>query len=227
VHREVTGGQDGRSFPDRSRATRDAFAASVDGFLGTASRIGDGWWGRPATDSWTVLELFAHVVRGMAVISDYLDADLTPPDTVLPDAAAYFRAALDLDGVHTGIADRAAAAVAGAGDDPSAWARDVSQAAIRRVAETDGDRVLVHFAGATRFLDYLETRPTGRRRHRERDPARSRGPGRSPGPGPVGPTGPPGLQRARLTGRGRSRRPSPAVRWPPGPTGEVRPCSSP
>jgi len=160
VHREVTGGQDGRSFPDRSRATRDAFAASVDGFLGTASRIGDGWWGRPATDSWTVLELFAHVVRGMAVISDYLDADLTPPDTVLPDAAAYFRAALDLDGVHTGIADRAAAAVAGAGDDPSAWARDVSQAAIRRVAETDGDRVLVHFAGATRFLDYLETRIT-------------------------------------------------------------------
>lgn len=160
MHREVTGGQDGRSFPDRSRATRDAFAASVDGFLGTASRIGDGWWGRPATDSWTVLELFAHVVRGMAVISDYLDADLTPPDTVLPDAAAYFRAALDLDGVHTGIADRAAAAVAGAGDDPSAWARDVSQAAIRRVAETDGDRVLVHFAGATRFLDYLETRIT-------------------------------------------------------------------
>ncbi|MGA2835269.1 MAG: maleylpyruvate isomerase N-terminal domain-containing protein [Acidimicrobiales bacterium] len=144
----------------RPTSARDAFAAAVGCFLATSAEIGDGWWESPATDLWTVGQLFAHVVRGMAVMSDYLDADPTPPDAVLGGAAAYFRAALDTDGVHEGIADRAVAAASAAGPDRSAWAREVGDAAIRRAAETGDDRVLVHFAGAIRFGDYLETRIT-------------------------------------------------------------------
>jgi hypothetical protein len=41
-----------------------------------------------------------------------------------------------------------------------AWARDVSAAMLDRVAATDDDRVLVHFAGPLRFDDYVVTRVT-------------------------------------------------------------------
>ena len=67
---------------------RHAYASSVDAFLTTAARVGADRWSRPATGEWTVLELFAHTVRDMAVIGAFLDADLPRPDVVLPDAAA-------------------------------------------------------------------------------------------------------------------------------------------
>ena len=41
-----------------------------------------------------------------------------------------------------------------------AWAGDVSTAMLDRVAATDDDRILVHFAGPLRFDDYLVTRVT-------------------------------------------------------------------
>jgi len=62
--------------------------------------------------------------------------------------------------VHAGIADRAVAAGEGAGDDVPAWARDVAASAVARVASTADDEVVVHFAGALRFVDYLDTRTT-------------------------------------------------------------------
>jgi hypothetical protein len=145
---------------DRSDSARAAFVAAVDGFLATVDAIGPGQWVRDVSDAWTVRQLVAHVVRGMAVISEYLDAGLPAPDVLLPDAAAYFRAALGMDGVHAGIADRGVAAAAGAGDDVPAWAREVAASAVARVAATADDEVVVHFAGAIRFLDYLDTRTT-------------------------------------------------------------------
>ncbi len=144
----------------RPTSTRDAFAAAVECFLATSAGIDDGCWELPASERWSVGQLFAHVVRGMAVMSDYLDADTTPPDVVLPGAAAYFRSALDMDGVHDGIADRAVAAAEAAGPDRLAWAREVADAAVRRAGATEDDRILVHFAGGMRFVDYLETRIT-------------------------------------------------------------------
>ena len=73
---------------DHTDPVRNAYAASVDSLLTTAARIGADRWSRPATGEWTVLELFAHTVRDMAVIGAFLDADLPRPDVVLPDAAA-------------------------------------------------------------------------------------------------------------------------------------------
>ena len=139
---------------------RPAYATSVDSFLRTAGRIGEDRWDRPATPEWTVLDLFAHVVRGMAVIAEYLDADLPAPDALLPDAAAYFRAALDLEDAHPGIAARAVHAAGTLGPDPVARAGEVAAASLARVAATPDDRVIVHVVGALRFVDYLATRVT-------------------------------------------------------------------
>ena len=145
---------------DRSATTRPAFVAAVDRFLVTLEAIGPDQWSVAASDEWSVRQLAAHVVRGMAVIAEYLDSELPVPDTVLADAAAYFRAALSMDGVHEGIAGRAVTAAEGAGDDVPAWAREVAGSAVARVADTDDDEVVVHFAGALRFVDYLDTRTT-------------------------------------------------------------------
>ena len=138
--------------------TRTAFASSVDGFLSTVARVGDDQWGLPAGPDWTVRQLVAHVVRGMGVIAEYLDAGTPVPDERLADAAAYFRAALATDDAHVGIAARAVAAAADLGPDPVARAREVARSALDRAAATPDDRVLVHIAGALAFIDYLGTR---------------------------------------------------------------------
>jgi hypothetical protein len=134
--------------------------SATGGFLVTVDAIEPGQWALPASDAWTVRQLVAHVVRGMAVISDLLDADLPAGDVLLPDAAAYFRTALDMADVHARIAGRAVTAAAGAGDDVSAWARGVIAVAVARVASTADDEVIVHFAGSLPFVDYLDTRIT-------------------------------------------------------------------
>ena len=102
--------------------------------------------------------MFAHLVRGMAVISEYLDADLPAQGEILPGAAGYFRTALDAEGVHRGIADRGVASARDMGADRLGRARTVAAATLERVAATADDCVLVHFAGPVRFLDYLESR---------------------------------------------------------------------
>jgi len=145
---------------DDSPAPRAAFEAAVARFLTTVDAIGAEQWSEQVSDDWTVRQLVAHVVRGMSVISDYLDAGSPQTGVLLPDASTYFRVALDGEGVHAGIAGRAVAAADGAGDDMSSWARDVAGTAVARVRATGDDEVLVHFAGPLRFIDYLDTRTT-------------------------------------------------------------------
>ena len=146
--------------PDRSVLVRTAFDASVDAFVAQVAEVAPDRWAQPATDAWTVRQLVAHVVRGTAVMSDLLDAGAPAPDTVLPDAAAYFRAAFALEGIHDGIVQRAVDAAAGAPDDLVGWAREVTGAAVTRAAATPDDEVVVHFAGSLHFVDYLGTRVT-------------------------------------------------------------------
>ena len=145
---------------DAVSTVRRSLDDAVTQFLSTGSAIGPPMWDRPATDQWNVRQLFAHLVRGMAVLSDYLDADLEPKGRLLADPADYFRTALSSEGAHDGIASRAAAAADGAPEDLMAWAGDVSAAMLDRVAATDDDRIIVHFAGPLRFEDYLVTRVT-------------------------------------------------------------------
>jgi hypothetical protein len=106
-------GQDDGMALDPSSPVRRSLEAAVAQFLATGSTIGPTMWERPATDRWNVRQLFAHVVRGMAVLSDYLDADVEATGPMLADAADYFRTALSIDGVHDGIAARAADAADG------------------------------------------------------------------------------------------------------------------
>jgi hypothetical protein len=100
------------------------------------------------------------MVRGLVVIGDLLDSDAPAPGVLLPDASSYFRSAFALEGIHTGIVQRAVEAAAAAPDDLVGWSHEVGAAAIARVAATPDDEVVVHFAGSLRFVDYLGTRVT-------------------------------------------------------------------
>ena len=139
-------------------AVRRALEDAVAQFLATGGSVDPTMWDRTATDRWTVRELFAHTVRGMAVVSEYLDAGSQPTGVELADAADYFRTALSADGAHDAIATRAKNTSDKAPHDLIAWAAEVSAALLGRAAVTDDEQVVVHFAGWLRFDDYLVTR---------------------------------------------------------------------
>ena len=129
---------------------------------------------------------------------------------------------------------------------PTTWRRPCWP----RVAATDDDRVVVHFAGWLRFDDYLVTRvaelvlhtfdlqlacglaveaPAACTRRGQPVPPGPGRPGRPvrPGPGPDRTGGAGRLQRARLTSPGSpGTRRGGAVRWATADSGEV-PCDSP
>jgi hypothetical protein len=137
---------------------RVALSDAVAQFLSTLVALDHPVWDRPATERWRVRELAAHIVRGMEVLSLYLDAGMDATGPELADAADYFRTALSSDGAHDGIAARAADAAASAPDDLVPWARAVAVAMLDRVDATADDTVLVHFAGWLRFDEYVVTR---------------------------------------------------------------------
>jgi uncharacterized protein (TIGR03083 family) len=152
------GCEDGRVTSGPFPPVRLALEAAVAQFLASGAAIGPQQWDQPATDRWTVRQLFAHMVRGMSVLSGYLDADLEPTGPPLAGAAGYFRTALAVDGIHDGIAARATEAADSAPDDVLAWAREVSATMLNRATATADDTAIVHFTGWLRFDDYLVTR---------------------------------------------------------------------
>ena len=146
-----------RSAP-RSPAVRPALDDTVAQFLSTLAIVVPRSADLPATDRWTVRELAAHTVRGMAVLGLFQDAAMEPTGPELADAADYYRVALSTEDAHDGIAARAADAAGSAPDDLVPWAREVATEMVARVRETPDDAVLVHFAGWLRFDEYLVTR---------------------------------------------------------------------
>ena len=142
-----------------SEMIREAFRDAVDEFLATASLIGDEQWDRPATDRWSVLEVFSHAARGMSVIIEYLDRAIDPASPPTLDGPLhYFHVALSPEGVHQGIAERGAAAVPRYREHPLATARDVALEVLERVEMTPDDRTMSVFVETMRFSDYLQTR---------------------------------------------------------------------
>jgi hypothetical protein len=138
---------------------RRAFVDAVSGFLETAALIDESNWDSPATDQWSVIELFAHTARGLAFVVDYLEVEVGPGQiATINSASDYFRAALSTAGVHQGIAERATNAVARYRPDPVGSARTVAQSVLERVASTSDERVMKVFVEFMRFIDYLETR---------------------------------------------------------------------
>jgi len=144
---------------DRSSDVREPFRDAVESFLATGQQIRDEFWSQPATDQWSVLELFSHTARGMSVIVDYLDVDLGPnPNVTIDGPVSYFRLALSLEGVHAGIKDRAIQASERYRAEPMATAREVGALVLERVGRTDDDRPMRVFVETMRFSDYLRTR---------------------------------------------------------------------
>ena len=144
---------------DQPNDIRKSFHDAVESFLATGELIDDKLWSQPATDQWSVLELFSHTARGMAIIIDYLDVDLGPnPRVTIDGAVTYFRLALSLEGVHSGIKDRAVQASERFRDAPLATAREVAALVAERVERTVDDQPMKVFVETMRFIDYLRTR---------------------------------------------------------------------
>lgn len=139
---------------------RDAFLASADGFVTLVGQLTPAQLDERGTDAWSVRELVGHTSRAFTATETVLDTPVDESTRWLSGPAAYFRAALAVPGVHSGIEERGREAAAAMGDDVAASVRDAAARVVRRVAGTGDDRVVQHRAGRIRFADYLATRVT-------------------------------------------------------------------
>ena len=118
---------------------RVAFEAAADWYLAVLVRVPAEAWVRPGLGVWTVKELAAHTARAFVTIETYLAN--APTELVVPDAVAYFRAALADPATHAGVAERGRQEAAGLGDDPAASIAVIAERVRGIVATTADDDV--------------------------------------------------------------------------------------
>ena len=136
---------------------REAFFDAARDFEVLVGAIDPRRLGGPASDEWTVLELLAHASRAFIATKTVLTTPVDPASRRLDSAAAHFRAAFAVPGVHEGIVRRARDAVS---DDPVRGVRDLAEEVRPLVERTDVATEVQHFAGRLDFGDTLVTRVT-------------------------------------------------------------------
>lgn len=137
---------------------RVAFSGAVASFLATADLVEADHWELPATDEWTVRELFAHTVRTMRIIGEYLDREAPVSEPLIPDAVTYFEEAMAIPGVNASVAARARESARALSPDPRADAHEVAALVLARIAREPADAVVAPIRGRMRLDDYLATR---------------------------------------------------------------------
>src|SRR6478736_3930197 len=135
---------------------RVAFEAAADWYLAVLVRVPAAAWVNPGLGVWTVKELAAHTARAFVTIETYLAN--APTELVVPDAVAYFHAALANPATHAGVAERGRQEAAGLGEDPAASIAVIAERVRGIVATTADDDVTSSAVGGMRFADYLSTR---------------------------------------------------------------------
>ncbi|MEJ7585684.1 MAG: maleylpyruvate isomerase family mycothiol-dependent enzyme [Acidimicrobiales bacterium] len=135
---------------------RAAFTLAADWFLSVLARVPSDAWDRPGLGEWTVKELAAHTTRALTTIEQYLAA--APAEVVLSGPVAYFRAAMAIPDVHTGVAERGRREATSLGDDPVAAIGESAERVRALVDATPGDTVCGSAVGGIALDDYLATR---------------------------------------------------------------------
>lgn len=137
---------------------RGAFSAAGQGFVSLVEGLEPADYVARGTEEWSVLELVAHTSRAYLATEAVVAAPVDPSSRRLDSAAAYFRAALSVEGVHGGISQRAREAAESMRGDPVGFVRAAAARVGDLVARTPDDREVQHFCGRLRFGDYLTTR---------------------------------------------------------------------
>lgn len=133
----------------------DAFAESAAALDATLGSVNDGDWTRPGLGEWTLAELVAHVIGGVARVEEYLDVD---PGGAQPacDRVSYW------DGVAAAAPQVAARARARAAMMPPATMPAAFSETWRRAAERASllapDHLMASLRGPMRLDEYLATR---------------------------------------------------------------------
>ncbi|HUD69083.1 MAG TPA: maleylpyruvate isomerase N-terminal domain-containing protein [Acidimicrobiales bacterium] len=139
---------------------KSAFHDASNNFVAVVDSIGPERLGEPATDEWTILELIAHTARAYIAIEEVLARPLDPASRQLSDAAAYYRSAMSIQGVHDGITKRARDGASLMGNEPGPYVHDVADRVHLVVSGTPTRQDVQHYAGRIAFGDYLVTRIT-------------------------------------------------------------------
>jgi Mycothiol maleylpyruvate isomerase N-terminal domain len=153
-------------FPDPdSDLTREAFRDVALQAVALAESMTDEAWELPGLGSWTVRELFAHLLRGLLTIEQGLEAaaDGTHDDEPLGASGPrdYYQAAFGRDdtaSLHAGIAERARTTMAELGGDMASAARSLTDRVLPMIDATPDDGRCFTFAGWMRLIAYLPTR---------------------------------------------------------------------
>lgn len=137
---------------------RAGFCEAGEAFVAAVAATDPARYGSPASPQWTVLDLIGHATRAFSTTVEAVGRPVDDATPMLEDAAAYFRAAFAVPGVHAGIEARAHEAALALADDPPTVAAAELVAANAVVTTTDLDRVVQHALGRLRLADYLVTR---------------------------------------------------------------------
>src|SRR4029079_3868760 len=154
--REVRAGQPGGPVLQHPAAVRAAFEDAAASMLPTGDRVEPHQWELPGLGEWTVRELTAHTLRAFTTIERYLAAEPTV-DSLITDAAEYFRTILADPNVHIAVAERGRQAGAQL-TDPVGESEATAQRVLALVASTADDHRVATTAAHTALRESLATR---------------------------------------------------------------------
>lgn len=138
-----------------SQRLRRAFTEAARNVIDLADEVEESQWTAPALDGWTVRELFVHASRAGSTVTAYAAGTA---DRELRSPADYYLTALDSDGIHESVAERARNQATELDEPVPAYLRRVFTEAEQTLQRTPSHQVLGTQAGGIALEDYLPTR---------------------------------------------------------------------
>ncbi|MGB3764757.1 MAG: maleylpyruvate isomerase N-terminal domain-containing protein [Ornithinimicrobium sp.] len=139
-----------------------SWAESISAFEDAALWFGqvvpaaDGRWEEAGLGDWTVRDLVGHTSRALLTVESYLGSEERCVE--VETATDYFHLALASIGDPQAVTERARAAGAALGKDPSQSVAKITERVLARVRSTGEDDPVSTPVGVMRLRDYLPTR---------------------------------------------------------------------
>lgn len=134
---------------------RRAFTEATRNISDLAGVVTPEQWSRPATDRWTVRDLFVHASRAASTITTYASSGA---ERTLHSAAEYYLSVLDAQDLHDAVAERARTQAAEIDEPIPEYLARVFAEAEQTLQRTPAAQVLDTRGGGITLEDYLPTR---------------------------------------------------------------------